>query len=134
MVYEKLLDIADMNNVYVVENANFKSDTDGLINGDVIGLNKRMRTSRQRACVLAEELGHYYTTIGDILDLSKAENRKQERRARIWAYDRLIGLKKLAKTYALGYENYYEVAEYLDVTEDFLRDAVQYYKERYGLD
>ena len=42
-------------------------------------------TDIEKSCVLAEELGHYYTTVGDILDQSDDGNRKQERRARLWA-------------------------------------------------
>ena len=44
------------------------------------------------ADTLAEELGHHYTTVGDILDQTNVSNRKQERLARVWAYNRRIGL------------------------------------------
>ena len=35
-----------------------------------------------KTCTLAEELGHYYTTTGDIIDQEDTSNRKQEYRAR----------------------------------------------------
>ena len=38
----------------------------------------------EKASVLAEELGHYYTTVGNILDQEDAGNRKQEHKARTW--------------------------------------------------
>ena len=35
-----------------------------------------MYIEAEKACVLAEELGHHYTTIGDIIDQKESENRK----------------------------------------------------------
>ena len=37
-----------------------------------------MYIETEKACVLAEELGHHYTTVGDIIDQKESENRKQE--------------------------------------------------------
>ena len=103
----------------------------GRIKGKRIAIRKNMLTA-EKTCVLAEELGHYYTTAGNILDQSKIENRKQEFRARTWAYDKLIGLIGIVNAYKHGCQNLYEMAEYLDVTEEFLRKALQRYKDRYG--
>lgn len=57
MTYENLLQEAADENVYVIEDAPFQSLADGLIRNDVIGINRTVRRSTQRACVLAEELG-----------------------------------------------------------------------------
>ena len=92
MTYENLLQEAADENVYVIEDAPFQSLADGLIRNDVIGINRTVRQSTKRACVLAEELGHYHTTVGDIIDQSSDANRKQELRARLWSYNKLIGL------------------------------------------
>lgn len=100
---------------------------------NLILLNKHLMTSTEKACILAEEIGHYYTTVGNILDQSKIENRKQERRARAWAYEKLVPLDKLSKAYKTGFSNHYELAEILDVTEEFLEEALQYYKEKYNI-
>lgn len=132
MKYEELLNEADNSNVYVIENANFKSQADGLINGDVIGINKRVRSTKKRTCVLAEEMGHYNTTAGDILDQTSASNRKQERRARIWAYNKLVGLSGIVSAYRAGCRNTHEMAEHLEVTEDFLLEALACYRQKYG--
>ena len=105
---------------------------DGRIKGNNIYLRKDMTTT-EKACVLAEELGHHYTTVGNILDQSKAENRKQERRARLWAYRKMFDLIDLVSAYKHGCRNRYEIAEYLEVTEEFLQDALGTYKEKYGL-
>lgn len=133
MKYEDLLAESASNGVYVIENADFKSKADGLINGNVIGINKQIRTCRKRACILAEELGHYHTTIGDILSQSTASDRRQELHARVWAYNKLIGLNGIVNAYKHGCYSLHDTADYLDVTEEFLLEALQYYKGKYGV-
>lgn len=132
MKYEELLEESSRDKVYVIENAKFQSKADGLINGDVIGINKKVRTLRKRTCILAEELGHYHTTVGDIIGLSTDEDRRQEIRARGWAYNRLIGLTGIVNSYKHGCRSLSDAAEYLDVTEEFLTEAIQYYRSKYG--
>ena len=133
MIYDNLLDEADKENIYVIENAKFQSKASGLINNDVIGINKNVRSSAQRSCILAEELGHYHTSSGNILDQSSVSNRKQELHARAWAYNRLIGLYGIINAYRSGCRNGYEIAEHLNITEEFLDEALQYYRNKYGL-
>lgn len=132
MKYEELLDEATINDVYVIENADFKSNADGLINGSVIGINKKIRTYTKRVCVLSEELGHYYTTVGNIICPSTISDRKQELHARIWAYNKLIGLTGIINAYKQGCYSLSDTADYLEVTEEFLVEAMQYYKGKYG--
>ncbi len=133
MKYEDLLKESSSNNVYVIENADFKSKADGLINGNVIGINRRIRSSRKKACVLAEELGHYYTTSGDILCQSSILNRRQEFHARAWAYNKLVGLNGIVNSFKHGCYSLHDTADYLDITEEFLSEALQYYKGKYGI-
>lgn len=105
----------------------------GLYCNGVIAVSKDINTSAERTCILAEELGHHLTASGDILDQKDASNRKQELKGRIWAYNRLIGLTGIIKAYRAGCRNRYEIAQNLEVTEDMLQDAVDYYHEKYGL-
>lgn len=133
MNYENLLEEATCDNIYVVENADFKSKADGLINGDVIGINRKVRSTRKRTCILAEELGHYHTTTGNILDQSTSGNRKQEYRARLWAYNKLIGLNGIVSAYQTGCQSIHEMAAHLDVTTDFLQEALSCYRNKYGV-
>ncbi len=133
MTYENLLEEAAENDVYIIEKADFKSKADGLINGNVIGINKTVRTNRKRSCILAEELGHYHTTYGNIISQSSVSDRKQELHARAWAYDRMIGIIGIIEAYKHGCHSIYDTAEYLDVTEEFLSEALQYYKRKYGV-
>lgn len=130
MDYETLLDEADSHQLRVKEKA--LKQYNGLIVGNKIAIRKDIETETEKSCVLAEELGHYYTTTGNIIEQSKAENRKQERRARLWAYEKMITLSKLEEARKSGCRNRYEIAEYLDVTEEFLQEAINSYKEIYG--
>lgn len=131
MLYEELLIEANHEglNVYERNIGNFK----GLYVDGNIALNHATETRAEKACVLAEELGHYHTTCGNILDQSKAVNRKQERKARAWAYEKLVSLRGLIHASKHGIRNRHELAEYLGVSERFIKEAVQYYKEKYGI-
>lgn len=131
MLYDDLLIEADDIGLIVKEKP--LRAHDGLINGHRIAIRKNIPTLRKKACVLAEELGHYHTTVGNILDQSVASNRKQERRARLWAYDKMIGLSGIIKGYEAGCQSRYELAECLGVTEEFLQEAIDCYKEKYGV-
>lgn len=131
MTYEQLLTTADQTGLIVKEYP--LTEHDGLIRGNRIAIRKNIKTQTQKACVLAEELGHHYTSSGNILDQSTVANRQQEQKARTWAYFRQISLCDLASAYRYGCRNQYEIAEYLGVTEQFLLDALQRFKEKYGL-
>ena len=132
--YEELLNVADKSNVIVTDQFDLSGTRlKGLYCDGTIALNKNMYMESEKACVLAEELGHHYTTVGDIMDQTITENRKQERRARIWAYTKMIPLADLIQSHQDGCQNSYEIADHLEVTEEFLIDCLNYYKEKYGL-
>ena len=106
--------------------------SDGMIRGEKIGIRKGQSTT-EKTCVLAEEIAHADLTVGNILDQSDARNRRQERLARAQAYDRLIGISRLVSAIQSGHREKYEIADYLGVTEPFLQEAIERYKEHYGL-
>lgn len=127
--YEDILIEADEQNLIVREKP--LRAHKGRIKGNRIAINKNL-TEKEKKCIAAEELAHYYTAYGDILDQTSASNRKQESRGRIMAYNRLIGLMGIIETYNNHCQSLAESAEYLDVTEEFLLEALQYYKGKYG--
>lgn len=131
MNYEALLDIA-CNEGLIVKEKNLQAH-DGRIKGNRIAIRRNLETNIEKACVLAEELGHHYTTTGNILDLSNDYNRKQEHIARLWAYNKMIGLAGIISAYKAGCKNPYEMAEHLDVSEDFLLETLDAYKDKYGV-
>ena len=53
-------------------------------------------------------------------------------RGRIYAYNKLIGLMGIIDAYKNNCQNLSESAEYLDVTEEFMEEALQYYRGKYG--
>lgn len=130
MTYEELLIEADANNLTVKEKP--LPISKGRIKGNRIAIRKDM-TEAEKACVLAEELGHYYTAVGNILDQSSVENRKQEMQGRILAYNKQVGLRGIVDAYLHHCQNLSEAAEYLGVTEEFLSDSITYYKNKYGV-
>ena len=131
MNYEELLVTADKAGLKVREKT--LSEQNGLIRGRRIAIRKNLTTQTEKSCVLAEELGHYHTTVGDILDQTDVSNRKQERTARLWAYDKQIGLSGLVKCFEERCRNEYEMAECLGVTEEFFHDALECYRQKYGI-
>lgn len=128
--YEALLDEAHKDGLVVKEKP--LKYNNGRIKGNKIAIRKDIDTNTQKADVLAEELGHHYTTVGNILDLSDSQNRKQERQARLWAYNKRIGLHGLIRAFEHGCRTRHETAEYLEVTEEFLQDAIECYRDKYG--
>lgn len=105
----------------------------GLYGDRTIWINRNLTTKAEKSCVLAEELGHHHTSAGDILDQRDLRNRKQERRALVWAYQKLVPLDGFVLAYKAGIRNRYELADHFGITEDFLETAIRYYKETHGL-
>lgn len=131
MNYEELLIEADNNNLITREKS--LSANAGRIRGNRIAIKKDLPTQKEKACVLAEELGHFYTSSGNILDMSAVGNRKQEARARLWAFNRQVGLRGLIDCYKNRCLTLHDMAEHLDVTEQFLQNAIDCYRSKYGL-
>ena len=129
--YEYLLNEADSQQLITVESP--LRANKGRIVGDMIAIKSDM-TDTEKQCVMAEELGHYYTSVGDILDQITVENRKQELKARLWAYKRLLPLDCFISAFRSGCNSLYEYADYLNVTEAFLQDAIERYKQVHGTD
>ena len=130
MEYEALLKEYDATELIIKEKD--LQGSNGRIRGNRIAIKKDI-SLRQKACVLAEELGHYHTTVGDILDQTDVSNRKQERTARLWAYNKQIGLSGLIHCFEARCQNIHEMADHLGVTEAFLQDALECYRQKYGI-
>jgi Zn-dependent peptidase ImmA (M78 family) len=131
MTYEKLLQIAEHEEIEVIE-FDFLGNLKGLYEDNYIGIRKNLNNTEKK-CVLSEELGHFYKTAGNITDLKSVCNRKQEAKARKYAFEKLIPLKNLIDASFNGCNNLFELAEYLEVTENFLIDTLEHYQRKYGL-
>ena len=131
MNYEALLEEAHQEGLIVKEKP--LKYNNGRIKGKRIAIRQDIETNTEKTCVLAEELGHHHTSVGNILDMSDVRNRKQERQARLWAYNKLIGLSGIIEAFEHGCQSRYEMAEYLEVTEEFLEECVACYRNKYGV-
>ena len=130
MTYEVLLNTADQAGLTVKEKP--LSESDGLIKGNRIAIRKDIPTQAEKSCVLAEELGHYFTSAGNILDQTDTVNRRQEYRARLYGYNLQIGLRGIISAHTAGCRNLYEMADYLEITEEYLKEALNCYQSKYG--
>lgn len=131
MTYEDLQ--TKYKHLYVKEMDLYEVDgLKGLYIDGCIAIDKNL-TSIEKGCVLSEEIGHHLTSIGDILDQTDTANRKQEYRARLAAFDIQIGLEGIIRSYEAGCGDLYTMAEYLEVTEDYLQEALDAYERKYGL-
>ena len=131
MLYENLLREAAQHGVDIYEKP-MSPGVKGLYADSIIWINHTVPTVTEKACILAEELGHYHTSVGNIIDLGDIRSRKQELRARDWAYNRLVPLSKIVQAYHAGVTDRHELAEYLGVPEQFLQAAIDRYREKYG--
>lgn len=128
--YEELIDNASEDGLTVVEDAIQASD--GLCVGDCIIIREDIPTVVKKADVTAEEIGHNKYTVGDITDQTVVDNRKQENRARFYAYNLRIGLSGLLKAFKAGCRTTDDIADFLNVSEDFLLEALERYRQVYG--
>ncbi|MGX1262958.1 ImmA/IrrE family metallo-endopeptidase [Rossellomorea marisflavi] len=131
VLYEKLLNEVVNAGVSVFE-VKMQGRIKGLYSDDVIWINEAIDTDSEKYSILAEEFGHYNTSVGNIIDQSKLINRKQEQRARTWAYEYTIPISKIVSAHKAHVKNKFELAEYLGVTEDFVERTIERYIEKYG--
>ncbi len=123
--YENLLKKCEHSGIDVYER---KMVNKGLYCDGYVWINKSLSTN-EKVAILAEEMGHHFTSSGNILDQKFINNRIQESRARFWSYVELLkedDIKLAIKKSAC--RNMYELAEELNVDEEFLKETIKYYE------
>lgn len=130
--YEKLIATATNEGAVVLEVDLGTDKMCGKCIDNMLIINNRL-TENEKYCILAEELGHYHKTLGNIIDQTKIDNVKQEIVARQWSYRELVGIMDIIKAFEHGARNRFEMSEFLNITENFLEEALNYYKAKYGL-
>lgn len=131
MRYDDLIENESKKGITITE-VPFKGQAKGYYCDSFIIINSNIDTETEKKCILAEELGHHYTSSGNILDTKVVNSVKQENIARKWASKKLIHVVDFIKAFEFGAKGRYEIAGYLEVTEEFLEQAIDYYKQRYG--
>lgn len=99
-------------------------ESNGLYCDGVVWIKKDM-TDSEKLCILAEELGHHFTSHGDILDQTKIQNIKQERLARKYGFDLILSIDDIYRAVQEGYTETWDIAEYLDIPESYLKEYLE---------
>ena len=110
-------------------------DLDGLFIewnfGSIILINST-RPLQVQVIALAEELGHFHKSSGNIISQNNVQNRKSENAGRGWSYSRLLPPDIIKFAVKSGMCAPYELAERFNFDESFIVDAIMYY-ERKGI-
>lgn len=92
-----------------------------------IGLDDSLEHNRSLCrCVMAEELGHHFTTVGRFVSHTYFHYRERlsvsraEYRALRWAAGYLMPYDRLGQAYLRGIRERWELAEYFSVTEQMI--------------
>lgn len=101
------------------------------INGKIF-INSNLSETRKTE-VLYEELAHHKLTYGNILDQSKDINRKFENYARRHGYEAALPLRIIVEAHNYGVSNLYELAEYVQLSEEYIVEILKHYKNKYGI-
>ncbi|MGN4156955.1 ImmA/IrrE family metallo-endopeptidase [Staphylococcus auricularis] len=129
-LYEEMLIEHDY--IEVRETDVMPNDLHGVWLGDLI-LIKRNVSETRKAEVLYEELAHHKLTYGNILDQSKDINRKFENYARRHGYEAALPLRIIVEAHNYGVSNLYELAQYVQLSEKYIIEILEHYKNKYGI-
>ena len=122
--------MADNDGITVLEH-NFIGNTKGIYCDGVVVLNKNCSTI-EKCCTLAEELGHHHTASANIIELDTLDKKKQEILGHRWGIEKLLPLSYIVDAVIDGYSNLAELAEHLEVTPEYLQEALVYYSQKHG--
>lgn len=129
--YELLVEEVKKSVPIIEDDVFVNTGCNGLYRNGRIYIEQTLNTKRKRE-VLAEEYGHYKTSMGKIIDQKSLESTKQEKRARNYSYEMLVSLDDLISCSEAGLNNHYECADFLNISCDTLKDIFSYYQQKYG--
>lgn len=106
-------------------------DTKSLSIIGAIALNPNIvNTSSDMAVCLAHELGHHATnSFYKINSKFETRNRMEERATR-WAVEQLVPIRKLKNELKNGLTEIWQLAEFFNVTPEFMNDVIRVYKAK----
>ena len=125
MELNELYELADKNHIDVdffpLQQLTSLSTPDSIaINAD------KLRTTSEEKFVLGHELGHCMT--GSFYRINTFETRERiEGRANRWAIKNLLPWKELREAVCAGITTPWELAEYFNLPEQFIKKSVDYY-------
>ena len=128
--YEELL--TKNEHIKIKDTHSLPNGYSGFYKDGVILIDKNL-SERRKAEVLYEELAHHKLTYGNILDQSKFNNRKFENYARRYGYETALPLRIIVEAHNYGVSNLYELAEYVQLSEEYISEILKHYKNKYGI-
>nr|DAI85670.1 MAG TPA: IrrE protein [Caudoviricetes sp.] len=103
----------------------------GFYDNGVILIDKNLSDAKKLE-ILSEELAHHEITYGNILNEQDIQNKKYELKARRLANEKIISLEGIIEAFLQGIHNLYELANFFEVTESFVLQSIEHYKQKYG--
>lgn len=128
--YEQLL--AENEHIKIKDTHSLPDGYSGFYKDGIILIDKDLSETR-KAEVLYEELAHHKLTYGNILDQSKDINRKFENYARRHGYEAALPLRIIVEAHNYGVSNLYELADYVQLSEKYIVEILEHYKNKYGI-
>lgn len=128
--YEQLL--AENEHIKIKDIYPLPDGYSGFYKDGIILIDKDLSETR-KAEVLYEELAHHKLTYGNILDQSKWINRKFENYARRHGYEAALPLRIIVEAHHYGISNLYELAQYVQLSEEYIAEILKHYKSKYGI-
>ena len=122
-----LYDIAEKSNI-AVHNFKMKKAKAVSVPGN-IGLDEsKMENEAEKTVCFAHELGHQFKNAFYDISSTFETRERQEARATRWAVNELVPVDELLKAFKTGHTEIYDLAEYFNVTEEFIRNAFYIYE------
>lgn len=103
----------------------------GLYQDEVIYLNP-VQTPEELVGTIGEEIGHYLTTVGNIIEQDTNLKRKQERQARDIGASLVVSPTEIINCYENGCKTIDDCVTHLGVTKQVFEDAISYYARRFN--
>ncbi|OFB49372.1 toxin [Staphylococcus haemolyticus] len=127
--YEQLL--AENEHIKIKDTHSLPDGYSGFYKDGIILIDKNLSETR-KAEVLYEELAHHKLTYGNILDQSKWINRKFESYARRHGFEAALPLRIIIEAHHYGVSSLYELADYVQLSEEHVLEILEHYKQKYG--
>ena len=95
----------------------------------VICVSKKVNTIKERKCILSEELSH--CNVSPNRDITN--DHQKEKQARFEGYKKLVPFEKLKEAIKNNINDIYELADYFNVTEEYMLECIEAYKLKYNI-
>ena len=122
-----LYSIAEKNNIEIDDFPMDKVKAFSL-KGTIIINPELVKTERERKECMVHELGHNIKNAFYNISSTLETRERQEERATRWAVHTLIPAEELKKALKKGYTEIWQLAEYFDVSGEFIVDAIRVHK------